>query len=103
LLFTVKNNSGKPPLNVPHPPSTPKPKTSNEQRNASLKNKFITAKLNPEADQQSIRRVSRSADVNSRREPPNGQSPRSNQTPEYAQFYTSPYKATVKIYKPAET
>ena len=33
----------------------------------------------------------------------NSHSPSSNQTPEYGQNYTSPYKATQKIYKPTES
>jgi hypothetical protein len=57
---------------IPHPPT--RPKTSND-RNASLKNRFITAKMssndessNNTSNPSQIKRVSRSADYNSRRE-----------------------------------
>jgi hypothetical protein len=74
----MNQSNGKNKPLVPHPPTKPKTSNNNE-RNASLKNRFITPKTNGEDNKNSsantnnqnpaqITRVSRSADPNSRRD-----------------------------------
>jgi hypothetical protein len=114
------NNTSKKSIFIPHPPpAKTRPKTSNyDNRKANLiKSRYVIPPSNPSNNsslnntekvgkqQQSLIRISHSADAASRSKHRNkSYSPISNhRTPEYAQNYKSPYQLTTKIYKPIET
>lgn len=118
---TNGNNSNvkaKPKL-PPRPPTQQRPITSHENRNQSLKNRFINERLNNTSNSNSNtnlepprasvnrNRVSYSADFtrqNKSRSKSNSHSPATSHiTPEYAQNYKSPYQLTVKVFKRTET